>query len=101
MLGNVPELGGWHSVAEHPSATQLPDVVVFRWEAPLFFASNAKTVRNARQKRYLFSGLLICQPITCRLETETLPDSELSVNQEMRRKTQSVKNCAASVATAR
>jgi high affinity sulfate transporter 1 len=39
VLGEVPELGGWHSVAEHPNARQRPGVVVFRWEAPLFFAN--------------------------------------------------------------
>lgn len=39
VLGEVPELGGWHSVAEHQDARQLPGIVVFRWEAPLFFAN--------------------------------------------------------------
>ena len=67
----------------------------------MFFASSAKTVRKTRQNRYLLTGLLICQPITCKLETETEPEDELSVNQGMRRNTQSVKNCAARVATAR
>lgn len=39
VLGEVPALGGWHDVEEHPDARQLSGVVVFRWEAPLFFAN--------------------------------------------------------------
>ena len=39
VLGEVPELGGWHSTARYPQATELPGIVVFRWEAPLFFAN--------------------------------------------------------------
>ncbi len=34
--------GGWYSTARYPGATQLPGVVVFRWEAPLFFASSGQ-----------------------------------------------------------
>lgn len=49
VLGQVPELGGWHSVAEHPEARQLDDVVVYRWEAPLFFA-NAGQFRDQVRK---------------------------------------------------
>ena len=42
VLGEVPEMGGWHSTAKYPGATQLPGVVVFRWEAPLSFASSGQ-----------------------------------------------------------
>ena len=38
-LGEVPELGGWHSLDAYPDADQVEGVVVFRWEAPLFFAN--------------------------------------------------------------
>lgn len=39
VLGEVPELGGWHSTDVYPDAGQEPGIVVFRWEAPLFFAN--------------------------------------------------------------
>ena len=39
VLGEVPEMRGWYSTAMYPGVTQLPGVVVFRWEAPLFFAN--------------------------------------------------------------
>ena len=39
VLGEVPELHGWHSAAAYPDARQHEGVVVFRWEAPLFFAN--------------------------------------------------------------
>jgi high affinity sulfate transporter 1 len=41
VLGRAPS-GLWHSVRdeeEHVAAQQIPGVVVFRWEAPLFFAN--------------------------------------------------------------
>jgi high affinity sulfate transporter 1 len=45
VLGRVDSLGTWHSVAAYPDAVQIPDVIVFRWEAPLFFA-NASMFRQ-------------------------------------------------------
>ena len=39
VLGRVASLDSWHSIAVYPDAVQTPDVVVFRWEAPLFFAN--------------------------------------------------------------
>jgi len=50
VLGHVSDVEGWHSVADYPDAEQLPGIVVYRWEAPLFFA-NAGAFR--RQVRYL------------------------------------------------
>ena len=45
-LGRVPELGGWHNVGRYPEAERVEGVVIFRWEAPLFFA-NAGIFREA------------------------------------------------------
>ncbi|MDT4855266.1 hypothetical protein FQZ97_896110 [compost metagenome] len=70
-------------------------------ERTRFFASKPNTTRKARQNRYFCSGVSIGMPKTCRLETDTEPEALLLVNQPMRRKAQSQKNCAASVATAR
>jgi len=39
VLGRDDGRGGWHSVRTAPTAEQRPDVLVFRWEAPLFFAN--------------------------------------------------------------
>ncbi len=39
VLGQVEGVAGWHSVDAYPDARQLPGIVVFRWEAPLFFAN--------------------------------------------------------------
>jgi high affinity sulfate transporter 1 len=39
VLGQIEGVPGWHSVDLHPDATQLPDILVYRWEAPLFFAN--------------------------------------------------------------
>ena len=44
-LGRVPSLPGWHDVRSYPGAEQLPGLVVFRFDAPLFFA-NARTFRD-------------------------------------------------------
>ncbi len=45
-LGRVPEIGGWHNVGRYPEAERVEGVVIFRWEAPLFFA-NAGIFREA------------------------------------------------------
>jgi len=44
-LGRVPGLSGQHDRQLHPDAEQLPELVIFRFDAPLFFA-NARTFRD-------------------------------------------------------
>ena len=66
-----------------------------------FLASSANTVTKLRQNKYFLAGELMAQPNTSSALTETEPEAESLVNQLMRRNIQSVKNCAASVATAR
>jgi len=39
ILGHVPSIGGWHNIGRYPDAQRIDDVVVLRWEAPLFFAN--------------------------------------------------------------
>ncbi len=39
VLGQVEGLEGWHSIKRYPDAHQVPGIVVYRWEAPLFFAN--------------------------------------------------------------
>ncbi len=45
VLGTIEGVEGWHDVDTQPDAQQIPGVVVYRWEAPLFFA-NAGTFRQ-------------------------------------------------------
>jgi MFS superfamily sulfate permease-like transporter len=45
QLGRVPGLEGYHDVQVHPGAQLLPGLVIYRFDAPLFFA-NATTFRN-------------------------------------------------------
>lgn len=39
ILGFVPGLAGMHDIADHPTATTLPGLVAYRYDAPLFFAN--------------------------------------------------------------
>jgi len=48
-LGRVEGLEGYHDVHVHPEAQRLPGLVIYRFDAPLFFA-NAKTFRDEVQK---------------------------------------------------
>jgi MFS superfamily sulfate permease-like transporter len=45
VLGRVEGLQGYHDVHSYPSAQQLPGLVIYRFDAPLFFA-NATTFRD-------------------------------------------------------
>jgi STAS domain/Sulfate permease family len=45
QLGRVAGLGGYHDVHSYPAAEHLPGLVIYRFDAPLFFA-NAKTFRD-------------------------------------------------------
>jgi len=39
ILGRVENLQGFHDTARHPNARTIPGLVLFRWDAPLFFAN--------------------------------------------------------------
>lgn len=39
ILGYVPGLAGMHDVDDYPSAVQVPGLVVYRYDSPLFFAN--------------------------------------------------------------
>jgi SulP family sulfate permease len=45
VLGAVPGLAGLHDVDDYPDARQLPGLVVYRYDSPLFFA-NAEDFRT-------------------------------------------------------
>ena len=39
VLGRVDGLKGYHDVSRHPDAKQVPGLLLYRWDAPLFFAN--------------------------------------------------------------
>lgn len=39
ILGRVKGIRGYHDIARHPDARQVPGLLLFRWDAPLFFAN--------------------------------------------------------------
>jgi high affinity sulfate transporter 1 len=39
ILGRVERISGYHDITRHPDARLLPGLVLFRWDAPLFFAN--------------------------------------------------------------
>ena len=66
-LGRVPELGGWHNVGRYPEAERVEGVVIFRWEAPLFFANAGifrESVRELVHRERPRWIVLQCEAIT-------------------------------------
>lgn len=45
VLGRVDGMKGYHDISRHPEGRQIPGLVLFRWDAPLFFA-NAEIFRE-------------------------------------------------------
>ena len=45
VLGDIPDVPGYHDVDMYPDAVQLPGLVIYRFDAPLIFA-NASTFRE-------------------------------------------------------
>ncbi|PRX32828.1 high affinity sulfate transporter 1 [Paraburkholderia sp. BL18I3N2] len=39
ILGRVEDLRGYHDIKRHPDAKRIPGLLLFRWDAPLFFAN--------------------------------------------------------------
>jgi high affinity sulfate transporter 1 len=40
VLGRVDRVKGYHDIARYPEARLIPGLVLFRWDAPLFFANS-------------------------------------------------------------
>ena len=49
ILGFVPGLPGMHDVADYPVATEVPGLLIYRYDAPLFFAAAANFRTRALQ----------------------------------------------------
>ncbi len=47
VLGRVPGLAGMHDVDDYPDARTLPGLIVYRYDAPLFFANVGDLRRRA------------------------------------------------------
>lgn len=71
-LGRVPGVRGYHDMTRYPNARPIPDTVLLRFDAPLFFANSAifndwvrEEVRAARAAgRSVKTVVLACEPIT-------------------------------------
>ena len=40
VLGRVPGVKGYHDLERYPKAREIPGLVLYRWDAPLFFANS-------------------------------------------------------------
>lgn len=49
VLGRVEGLAGMHDTADYPSAETLPGLIIYRYEAPLFFANLGDLMRRAQR----------------------------------------------------
>lgn len=45
VLGRVDGVRGYHDISRYPESRQIPGLILFRWDAPLFFA-NAELFRD-------------------------------------------------------
>jgi high affinity sulfate transporter 1 len=66
VLGRVPG-EGWHSLSQSPTAEERSGVLVYRWEAPLFFANSGmfrQQVRHLVHERHPQWVVLQCEAIT-------------------------------------
>lgn len=67
VLGFVPPLDGWHDLDRFPEAQEREGIVVFRWEASLFFANSGifrqqiRRIVRTERPRWI---VLQCQAVT-------------------------------------
>ncbi|HST85709.1 MAG TPA: sulfate permease [Kineosporiaceae bacterium] len=47
ILGYVPDIAGMHDIDDYPTARQVPGLVVYRYDSPLFFANAQDFKRRA------------------------------------------------------
>ena len=49
VLGYVPGIAGMHDIDDYPKSVQVPGLVVYRYDSPLFFANADDFLTRARQ----------------------------------------------------
>ncbi len=67
VLGEVDGLDGWHSIKVYRDAREIPNIVVYRWEAPLFFANAGQfrqQIRKLVRERDPAWVVIQCEAIT-------------------------------------
>ena len=67
VIGEVEGLGGWHDIERYPDARELPGIVVYRWEAPLFFANSSAfrtQIRHVAGERHVTWVVVQCEAMT-------------------------------------
>jgi MFS superfamily sulfate permease-like transporter len=67
VLGRTGPAAEWHNIERYPEARQVPGVLVFRWEAPLFFAncSSFRTqLRRAMGSQDVSWVVIQCEAVT-------------------------------------
>jgi MFS superfamily sulfate permease-like transporter len=67
VLGEVEDLDGWHSVEIHEGAREVEGIVVYRWEAPLFFANAGafrRQIRHLARERHPRWIVVQCEAVT-------------------------------------
>jgi high affinity sulfate transporter 1 len=69
VLGRVDEMKGYHDTKRHPEARLIDGLVLFRWDAPLFFANadgfQTEVLRTAQQAPTTTRWLVVAsEPIT-------------------------------------
>ena len=69
ILGRIPDRKGYHDIERHPEAAQIPGLVIYRFDAPMFFANadffsdGVKKAISVRQEPIMWI-VLAAEPIT-------------------------------------
>jgi high affinity sulfate transporter 1 len=67
VLGYAEGIEGWHSIDELDGAAEVPGVLVYRWEAPLFFANAGafrQQIRRLVKERAPDWVVIQCEAVT-------------------------------------
>jgi high affinity sulfate transporter 1 len=67
VLGQADDTEGWHGIADLDHATEVPGVLVYRWEAPLFFANAGafrQQIRRLVREREPSWVVIQCEAVT-------------------------------------
>ena len=68
VLGRADGVKGYHDITRYPDARQIPGLVLFRWDAPLFFANaelfKERVLEAAANSRPVHWLVVAAEPVT-------------------------------------
>ncbi|MFK4620793.1 MFS superfamily sulfate permease-like transporter [Bradyrhizobium diazoefficiens] len=91
VLGRAHGVKGYHDITRYPDARQIPGLVLFRWDAPLFCKRRSRPIRKGLAWGLQSVDQRVCKSLAGGMEAATTENYEVRPNDQGR--SSSIRDC--------